>query len=366
MASVIYILQYVAFFCWLCSSILVATGLAGLLYKPKRKMRRAENVEYVIVSIANHKVEKTLTACIAHTKQKLGKRPIVLVDEESELIPNLKANSLVVVPSSYRRDLVGKGRAINYFIETEVKPDKWYAFVDDDNLILDDSFLYEIPYYEERGYVAMNAVLVPRKGRSKLTYCMDFIRYFDDLTTYRLSTGLLKRAILGLHGELLTVKGSTLREIGYNSRTIVEDFHFASQLVQRGYKTWQSATKVSIKSPNSLCDLMRQRGRWYIGILNDLKHCPLSMKLLVGVRVVLWSFGIFGSWALSPLWPFWGWFPLAIPGAIYYWTVYLYGVWKLRKPHYLFLIPLFGIFEAVSVFVGLRQKGKGFVVIAKD
>lgn len=108
------------------------------------------------MSVANRKVERALFECIAHTKEKLGNNLRLLVNEGSELIPKLKENSLVIVPTSYRRDLVGKGGAINYFIEKEVQPDKWYAFIDNDNLILDDSFLYEIPYYEKKGYVAMN------------------------------------------------------------------------------------------------------------------------------------------------------------------------------------------------------------------
>ena len=358
------LLQYVAFFCWACFSVFVILGLVGQFYRPKRSRKKAENVECVIVSVANRKVEKSLFECITHTKKVLDNRLWLLVDEGSELIPQLKENSLVIVPRSYRRDLIGKGRAINYFIEKEVKPDKWYAFIDDDNLILDDSFLCEIPYYDEMGYAAMNPVLVPRKGKSTLTYIMDFVRYFDDLTNYRFFVGLLARPLVGLHGELLTVKGAVLKEIGYDSPVLAEDFRLASELARRGYKTWQTATRVSIKSPNSLGDLLKQRGRWFKAVLMDWGNCPFLMKGIVGLRLLLWGLGIFGSWALSPLWLFWGFFYLAVPGAIYYWTVCLYGVAKSRKPYYFFLIPLFGIFEASSVYVGLRQRG--FVVIDKN
>lgn len=205
--NAIELLQYVAFFCWACFSIFVVLGIVGQLFRPKIDKKKAENVECVLVSVASRKVEKSLFECIAHTKKRLDNHLTVLVDEGSELIPKLKENSLVIVPTSYRKDLVGKGRAINYFIEKEVQTDKWYTFIDDDNLIMDDSFLYEIPYYEKKGYVAMNPVLVPRKGKSTLTYIMDFIRYFDDLMAFRFFTGLLKRPLIGLHGEFLTVRG---------------------------------------------------------------------------------------------------------------------------------------------------------------
>ena len=283
------LLQYIAFFCWAWFTVFIILGIVGQIYRPKRSRKKAENVECVIVSVANRKVEKSLFECITHTKKMLDNHLWLLVDEGSELIPQLKdqlkENSLVIVPRSYRRDLIAKGRAINYFIEKEVKPDKWYAFIDDDNLILDDSFLYETPYYAEMGYVAMNPVLVPRKGKSTFTYIMDSIRYFDDLMIFRFFTGLLKRPLIGLHGELLTVKGEVLKEIGYSNPSLVEDFRFASELVKRNYKTWQSASRVSIKSPNSLADLLKQRGRWFKGLLRDWRHCPFLMKGMVGSRL---------------------------------------------------------------------------------
>ncbi|WP_406606806.1 glycosyltransferase [Candidatus Infernicultor aquiphilus] len=370
--NAIKLLQYVVFFCWTVFSIFVILEIMGQFYRPQRGKKKAENVECVLVSVANYKVKKSLLECIAYTKEKLDNHLWLLVDEGSESIPQFQENSLVIVPASYRKDLIGKGRAINYFIEKEVQPDKWYAFIDDDHLILDDSFLYEIPYYEERGYVAMNPVLFPRKGKSTLTYIMDFIRYFNDLTMFRFFTGFLKQPLAGLHGELLTVKGKVLKEIGYGNPSIVEDFRFASELVRRGYKTWQSNTKVSIKSPNSIGDLIKQRGRWFKGIAMEWKYCPLLMKEITGLKLLIWVLGIFGSWAMVPLWFFWKplwffWEPafwFSFPGSLYYWVIYLYGVMMSKKPYYFFLIPLFGIFESISAYAGLRQKG--FVVIDKN
>lgn len=362
------VLQYVAFFSWFVFSIFVVLGTVAQLYRPKRSRHKAKNVECVIVSIASHKVERALFKCIVHTKEKLDMPLWLLVDEGSELISELKElkeSQLVVVPKSYRRDLIGKGRAINYFVETEVKPENWYSFIDDDNLVLDDGFLYEIPYYEKRGYVAMNPVLIPRRGKSGLTYIMDFIRRFDDLMIFRFFSGLLKRPLLGLHGELLTVKGGVLKEIGYDNPSLVEDFRFSIGLVWRGYRTWQSATEVSILSPNSLGDLVKQRGRWFRGIVEDWRYCSFLMKGIVGLRLLMWCLGLLGSWLLFPLWFFWSTFYFAIPGGLFYWMVYSYGVVKLGKPYYFFLIPLLGILEAGSIYAGLKQKGY-FLVIDKN
>ncbi len=337
-------------------------GLLSLNYKPKKADIRASNVEIAIVTIANSKVRESLKGTISNI-QKLGLKFYVVVDEGSELIPELSSQNLVIVPKSYDLNLVGKGRAISYFVENYVQKGKWYGFVDDDNLVLDDRFLYEIPYYEQHGYVAMNPLLIMRKGRSNLTYVMDSIRLFDDVTVYRFFTGLLGKPLVGLHGELLCVKGDVLTEIGYKYRTITEDFHFSCELIKRGYKTWQSKTRVSLKSPNSLKDLMRQRGRWFKGIVTDLKNAVVPMRLIVGTRVLFWVLGFFGSWAFAFLWPMWGSLWPAIPGGIAYWFLYCYGVAKANRWQYLLAIPLIGVMETLSWTFSLRQKG--FVVIDK-
>ena len=365
--KIVEILQYIAFFCWSCFSAFTILGLIAQVYKPKMADKKADNVDLVIVSVATAKVEKSLMECITDAK-KFGCKLWVVVDEGAELIPRLReelGDSLVIVPASYRPDLIGKGRAINYFVDNVVSQDRWYAFIDDDNLILDDAFLYEIPYYEKEGYVAMNPILVPRNGRCLLTYIMDFVRYFDDILVYRSFTGLMKRPLVGFHGELLTVKGRVLKEIGFGHASITEDFRFASELVRRGYKVWQSRTRVSIKSPNSVMDLLKQRGRWFNGIISDYRYCPILMKVVVSLRMILWILGIFGSWSLSPLWLLWKAFYWSIPGGICYLVMYAYGVIKSRRLLYFVFIPIFGIIETISFIAGLRRQ-KNFVVIDKN
>jgi beta-1,4-mannosyltransferase len=362
MFDLIDILKIIAFVCWTMFMVWTTLGLFCLLYKPKKAAKKARNAEIVIVSIANRKVKTSLYETIENVKS-LKIKFHLLVDEGAELLGELPTENLVVVPKEYRNDLMAKGRAINYFIETYVEKGKWYCFVDDDNLVLDTGFLYEIPFYEKRGYVALNPVLVMRKGKSSFSYVMDSIRLFDDLTVYRFFTGLLGKPLVGLHGELLCVKGETLKEIGYDHPTITEDFHFSAELVKRGYRTWQSKTKVSLKSPNNIGDLMKQRGRWFKGIAFELNGSSASMKLIVGARVSFWALGLFGSWAFVFLWPLWGPLWIALPGGIAYWLLYLYGVFKLKKWWLAFLIPAIGVIESLSWVFSLNQKG--FFVIDK-
>jgi cellulose synthase/poly-beta-1,6-N-acetylglucosamine synthase-like glycosyltransferase len=349
-------------------SLLISMGIFSYFkYRPRRGGVRARNVEIVIVSKADERVKNSLYEVLRYHVERYG-RVVLVVDEEAPLLPRLrgfKGVKLVVVPSNYRRDLVGKGRALQYFVECCADPSKWYVFIDDDNLILDDSFLYEIPVYEKLGYVAANGVLVPRPGKSTTAYIMDWIRFVDDFFFFRFFTGLLGRPLLGLHGDLLIVKGVVLREIGFSKRTLTEDFEFAKELVKRGYKTWQSSTKVSIKSPNSVRDLISQRGRWFKGVVNGMRGSPLLMKVVIVIRGLTFVIGVLVLLLLLPAISYIGYFWFIVPASIYYAGTYIYGVYNSRKPHMILLVPFFGFIEAASRIYGLVNVNS-YVVIDKN
>lgn len=387
-------------------SVFVIIGIVGFHYKAESAPTRANNVEFVIISQASRKVKNSLLDCIFNTRIQFPWVPLSLViDEGSELTDDLlrlvnvtrqqitttnlkdstivhqkesiiarqihtsKELKIIIVPDRYRKDLVGKGRAINYFIDGYViDENKWYSFIDDDNIILDDKFLYEIPYYEERGYVAFNPNITPRTGNSRFIRIMDFIRKYDDVTVFRFFTGLLGIPYIGMHGEMLTVKGSVLQEIKYDFYSITEDFRFTAELIKRKMKVWQSKTNICIKSANNINDILRQRGRWFKGISLDLKYCPPLMRMIVTSRMVLWIIAIFGTWALSPLWLSWGihWqSELFIVSGVYPWIIFIYAIIKNKEPLYCILfIPLFGILESISYWFGINNKG--FYVIDKN
>ena len=94
------------------------------------------------------------------------------------------------------------------------------------------------------------------------------------------------------------------------------------------------------------------------------------MKLIVGIRMIGWTNGFAGSWALSPLWVFWPvdlWVFLFISiGGVYIWMIYIFGIIRSNQPLYkLLLIPVFGFYESSAIWVA-RRRQKGFVVIDKN
>jgi cellulose synthase/poly-beta-1,6-N-acetylglucosamine synthase-like glycosyltransferase len=369
---------------WSLVSIYVILGWTSFfLYKVRQSGKRATHVELVIVTKASQSVKNSLFEAIQYHIDEFGCDATIniVVDEDSDLQTqiskfakkNLDCN-VIIVPEEFKCKAIAKGRAIEYFIRNYVVQKKWYAFIDDDNKITSDDFLYEIPYYEKRGYTCANGILKPRMGRSKITYIADHLRWFDDLSLFRFGTGLLGYAINGIHGELLLCHGKILKEVTFNRETITEDFAFARELIKRKHKRqfWQSKTVISILSPHSFGDFIRQRSRWYKGLAKDVLEAEWKTKLFAGVRIAVWKLSIFGSWMLFPLWFFVD-LPILVKlfcliGALHYYAAYFLGVINLNEKWlqkwYLFLlVPLYSILEAIPPHY--QPKQKGFFVIDK-
>jgi hypothetical protein len=360
----------------------IALGLVGLLaYRPDSGQDRADDVRFVITTVASETVRPALTEAIEHQLERFDDYQLfVLLDEgadmEAELVADERVRT-VVVPDSFSCEAAAKGRAIQYFTETVVadEPDWWYAFLDDDNLLLDDSILYEIPVYERRGYRAANPILVPRPGRSMATFVMDHLRTLDDLTVFRTFTGLLGKPGVGFHGELLTVRGDVLVDVGFDRSSIVEDYAFAARLIERDIPVWQTASRVSILSPHTMEALFKQRRRWYLGLWREQFRSPPFAVVTMGLRMFTWTFALLAGVLVLPLWLLASAgvsvptvvYGFAITGTIVYWVAYLYGVSRTGRewPIHLLLVPVYSVLEAATAVYSIYYWSEDFVVIDK-
>ena len=363
------------------TAYMVAGLLGSALYRTDTADRRAEDVRLVITTVASEDVRDALFETVEHTLRNFEEYELYCVlDEGSDLQSELVGMDdvrTVVVPDEYENEAKAKGRAMQYFVETVVAddPDYWYGFLDDDNRILDDRFLREIPHYEDRGYRAMNPVITPRPGRSPLTFMADHIRLVDDLAIYRLFTGVLGRPYLGFHGELLCARGDLLRDVGFDRETIVEDFGFALELAERGVPVWQSRTRVSVLSPHDVPSFFKQRARWFTGVAAYLPRAPLATKLVVGSRIATWSVSVTSSWLLLPAWlfgyglPLPGWLlAVLLVGSLSYVGTIAIGALRvggLKGAALLTLVPLYASLEHVVPLYAAWRRDSSFVVIEK-
>lgn len=360
----------------------IVLGIVGFVsYSPDSGEERAEHVRFAITTVASEEVRSALLEAIDHQTERFDEYELfVVIDEGADLEDELVADDrirTVIVPDAFTCDATAKGRAIQYFVETVVADEQeyWYAFLDDDNLLLDDSILYEIPVYERRGYGAANPVLLPRPGRSTATFVMDHLRMLDDLTVFRAFTGLLGKPAIGFHGELLTVRGDLLVEVGFDRASLVEDYAFAARLIERGIPVWQTASRVSILSPHTIGALFKQRRRWYQGLWHEQFRSPPIAVVATGSRLFAWTFALFGGVALLPIWLLVS-SGVSVPGVVnglvllgaaVYWTAYLYGVSRTGNewPIHLLLVPAYSILEALTALYAVCSWTDEFVVIEK-
>lgn len=362
---------------WGIVTTFILVGAIGyLFYKPTKKGEEYKAVDMVLVTKASHGVKDVLFSTIKHNAELLWDyRVYIVIDEGAELtseiesfIRQYKNIVLINVPKTFVCTAIAKGRAIEYFIRTCVKNDRWYTFIDDDNQITDRKFLREITWYSVHGYLVGNGMVRAREGRSKLAFVADSLRYFEDITILRFCTGLLKTPLNGFHGEILIAKGEILKEVGFDRKTVTEDFSFGCELIKRKVKVWQSETIVSVLSPHSISDFVKQRNRWYRGISGDILKASWKIKAFFGLRVVDWKISIIGSWVTFPIWFLFD-LPLAISlfctiGLAYYYIAYVAGAMRVKDPSILFAIPLFGIMETFAPHLHVKNR-MDFNVIQK-
>jgi cellulose synthase/poly-beta-1,6-N-acetylglucosamine synthase-like glycosyltransferase len=305
-----------------------------------------DNYLVVVVTVGTEKVLPALRETAAQLRR-LRLRYVVVSSKPLDM-PNV-----LVVP----KDQDGtKYKAVRWFALSHARPDTWYIFLDDDSYPLDTKFLQDIAYYGARGFVAGNGVLVPRPGRSALAYALDWIRHFDDLTRFRLALEVLRRPIFGMHGELLIIRGDVLRELWPAvGDTVTEDFRLAMELVRRRYRTFQSRTYVSIKSPNSLRDFVRQRARW-ANALGDVVRYRNPAPLLSTALAAFFS-------AAIPLTAIYGPNSATAVAAVYA-AVYIYGSLKARR--YVIDVLLASPLELLAMLAGAIHRPKRFYVIDKS
>lgn len=294
----------------------LATSLLYTVIHPVRRRigkERISNYLVVVVTVGSQSVLPSLREVIEHLR-KLNLKFVVV---SSNPLP-FGDTPVLIVPKSEDGT---KYRAIKWFVRNFVRDDVWYVFLDDDSYPLDDNFLREIPYWERMGRLIGNGLVVPRPGRSRVAYAIDWIRYFDGLTRFR-AMHLLGLPFFGLYGELLIIRGDVLRRLWLSMpESVTEDFMLAMYAIRHGVKTFQVSTRVSIKSPNSLRDLYKQRRRWGHVIIDSLRTGNI-------ITILFMTTGILSS-------PFfaWAWLHMPITGIVagaYYITAFMYGSAKAR------------------------------------
>jgi egghead protein (zeste-white 4 protein) len=303
----------------------------------------------------------------------------------------------IVVPMKYQtsKGSLYKARALQYAVENSpLAAEAWIIHLDEETqpTVSGIQGIAEFIREEEASgelRIGQGALLYHRTWRKHFFMTMaDMVRTGDDFGRFYVQhkIGL---PVFGLHGSYILCRNDVESEVGFDfgpKGSITEDAFWALIQMQNGRRIRWCHGYLEEQSTQGPMDFMRQRKRWYLGLILVSFFAPVKWRyrFLLAFNTVLWTFTpfallytyvhlIFGSVVWGPL----GF--VANLGFSCYVLLYAMGLranmdeHRIRRPlHrlglYLTLVslfPVFSVFEGGGVGMGVLRPSFGFHVVKK-
>jgi cellulose synthase/poly-beta-1,6-N-acetylglucosamine synthase-like glycosyltransferase len=206
----------------------------------------------------------------------------------------------IVVPKDYSCNAVCKGRALQFAVETRKKEglnskDLYVFHLDDESIISKQTLCSILSYLEDNPKPISEGLIiypVQKEEKIKVSNLMDTLRPFYCSECLDFMSGGNPAYI---HGSNLLLRSDIEEEVGWdNGKTFAEDTLFAINAKSKfGSKIfgWHGGV-IEEKSPLNLKDLVKQRKRWYYGLIQNMKYFPPKEKARQIVRALVWPSGL--------------------------------------------------------------------------
>lgn len=206
---------------------------------------------------------------------------------------------IVKVPANYTCNAEYKARALQYAVTLREKENKsnleTYIFhLDDESLITEQTVRSTLTFLEDRpSLVSEGLIIYPvhQEESFRITHFFDTLRPF---CCFECINFMNDGKPAYIHGSNLLVRSDIETKVGWdNGTTVAEDTLFAVTAKRRfGQEVfgWHGGV-IEEKSPYTLQDLIRQRKRWFYGLIQNLKYLTLKEKFSQVSRALLWSSG---------------------------------------------------------------------------
>ncbi len=313
--------------------------------------------------------------------------------------PDLPENTIeMILPAEYHtaNGTLYKGRALQYALEnSDIPDDAWIMHCDEESHAHESLIqgIYNAVREEEASgqhHIGQGAILYYNslKAHPFLTLA-DSIRTGDDIGRFHLQNRYWKVPVWGFHGSFILVRNSVEKETGFDfgpNGSITEDAFWALASAEKGARSrWVDGFMVE-QGTESFGDFIKQRRRWYVGLVKVVRHAPtkLRLRLPLAVFTAFWSvswiailytyFTFAVGWRADTTVQLLGNLSLASYVCIY--TVGLRTNLLLHKESWLrkiglytaqiAAIPLFAVLESTGVLLALVRPEKGFHVVNKS
>lgn len=186
----------------------------------------------------------------------------------------------IIVPDSFQTVAKFKARSLEFVrrIRTEEGYLGWVYYMDEENWISEQT-VRAITHFAAKGNAKIaSGPLVSHNGGSYLCWLGDSVRHSEG----RINCLLHSLGYWPAHGDNLLVEFSVEKEVGWEFSGLTEDVQFTGHALDKGYRTGWHGGELQTVSATSILDFIKQRRRWFRGII----QCAFSNDVSPRYRLV--------------------------------------------------------------------------------
>lgn len=305
---------------------------------------------------------------------------------------------VIVVPRDYVTPNHSrfKARALHYaLLNSQIPATAWVVHLDEETQPTPSAIkgVCKFVCQEEasgRLRIGQGALLYHREWeRHPFLTLADNVRTGDDFARFYLQHRL-GVTIFGLHGSFIVVRNDVEKSTGGFDfgphGDITEDAFWALKAMQNGLRCAWVDGFLEEQSCMTIVDFLRQRRRWFHGLVRTVLYAPVKLRWRIGlgVNTALWALAPFAvAYTVCEFF-----YNVEIPFAVRIFASYsfaTFAVWyvtglKANMDEHgiknvwtrirftllqIVLLPVFCVLEGLGVLWGLASQAKGFEVVKK-
>jgi len=310
------VIYYLVIFLWLSYLPVALIQLRGWIRNSKlyvnKNLSRIHNDPYLIFqimtrsAIASDVVKRGIESVHASCKEiSFSDYSICVVTEDPRDLSYVSGARVIVVPKDYKtkNGAIRKARALQYAVERRrIEGDvngKWIFHMDEESVVTAQTLLSLLAFIrEDKGLIAEGPIAYPLKmNRSnRLTFLAESVRPFQ---CYDCVSHMIHPPPMYMHGSNLLVRSDVEDTVAWdNGASVAEDQLFGVKVHEKfgNIFGWHGGMLLE-QPPLNLIDHFKQRRRWVIGTLQNLKYLPRRLRARIYLRSATYWLGFLSALA---------------------------------------------------------------------
>jgi beta-1,4-mannosyltransferase len=315
--NIVIIISYLIIFLWLSYLPVASIQLRGWLRNRKlyynNNLVRIPNDPQIIFqimscsAISSDVVKRGIESIHASCKEiSYSDYSVTVVTEDPRDVSYVSGAKVIVVPKNYatKNNAIRKGRALQYAadcrrVDGDSAKNKWIFHMDEESVVTAQTVLSLLAFIREgRGLIAEGPIAYPLKLHlaSRLSFLAESVRPFQ---CYDCVSQMTRPPPTFMHGSNLFVRADVEDQVGWDHGTTVAEDQLFGVKVHQKYGDifgWHGGMLLE-QAPLNLTDHFKQRKRWVVGTLQNLKYYPKKLKIRLYLRAATYWLGFLSALA---------------------------------------------------------------------